>query len=357
MDSQWQTIARRIVHGLAVERGELVLVRDLSGHLEVLLETMLALEQAGATPLPELAPADYMERLWAEVPLDILGDWDRYRRGWMRQVHRILVLGGAQPDFGGVPAEGFRAWQRAEQQLTAIEEERRLPFLLVAVPTKRGARQLGLDLHSLQKILMPALAATVEELRSEIDRVLTAARSQGKILIHTGGDHELSLMHGDRRWLSDDGHIDPTDRAQGGIVSNLPAGSIYTTVLEDQTEGTLWLPKAGPAVEVLLHFETGRIAHIEAVTGADSLAEELDRHSGEPRRVGHIGIGLNPYLERPIGWTLVDEHVHGFLFISLGENRYMAGENPSSLNADYAIPGATLSVDGRTIVSNGKVVV
>ena len=53
---------------------------------------------------------------------------------------------------------------------------------------------------------------------------------------------------------------------------------------------------------------------------------------------------------------MVDEHIHGSLFIALGENRYMGGQNESSLNVDYALAGVTLKVDGQIIVSEGKIV-
>lgn len=136
---------------------------------------------------------------------------------------------------------------------------------------------------------------------------------------------------------------------------NLPSGSVYTTVRESATQGSLWLPQAGQAREVVLHFVEGRIVAIDAASAGDWLAAMHDRHSGEPRRVSHIGIGLNPYLAQTIGWTLVDEHQHGSVFIALGENRYLGGQNASSLNVDYAIPGATVLVDDRLIVAQGRV--
>ena len=241
--------------------------------------------------------------------------------------------------------------------MTTIEEERRLPYLLVAIPTAEGAQQLNLTQKDLEEILMPALGAGVEELQVEIGRVLSAAHQGQAITIYSGEDHVLHLEHGDRVWLSDDGYIDEKDRRQGAIVSNLPAGSIYTTVMEEKTQGSLWLPKAGEATEVVFHFVDGRIVDIEAASGADLLGRELDGHAGEPRRVSHIGLGLNPYLHRPIGWTMVDEHIHGCLFIALGENRYMGGQNTSSLNVDYALTDATLKVDNRTIILKGKVAV
>jgi hypothetical protein len=44
---------------------------------------------------------------------------------------------------------------------------------------------------------------------------------------------------------------------------------------------------------------------------------------------------------------LADEHIHGSLFIALGENRYMGGQNASSLNKDYAL---------RLSIPNGELV-
>jgi leucyl aminopeptidase (aminopeptidase T) len=97
-----------------------------------------------------------------------------------------------------------------------------------------------------------------------------------------------------------------------------------------------------------------RIVAIEAAHGADALARWLDGHTGEPRRVSHIGVGLNPHLRTPIGWTLVDEHIAGVLFLALGENRYMGGQNASSLNHDFALFDASLWVDDFLVVSKGE---
>ncbi len=357
MGKTWLKLARRMVQGLGVQPGELIQVRDAAGRLDVLLETSLSVELAGATPLPQLMPADYLQRLWTDAPRDYLANWDQHRQGWLKQTDRVLVLGCANPDLSHVPQNAFAAWRQAVHRLTAAEEERRLPVLLVAIPTEMRARQLSLSLEALEDVLLPALGASVEELQREIGRVLEAVKGGQVITIRSGDNHELRLKHGDRAWLNDDGYIEVDDQLRGGIASNLPAGSIYATFIEGETQGRLWLPQAGAATDVVLHFDAGRIFEIEAASGADALNAELDSHSGEPRRVSHVGLGLNPYLSQPIGWTLVDEHIHGHLFVSLGENRYMGGQNESSLNVDYSIPGATLMVDDRVIVSEGQVVI
>jgi leucyl aminopeptidase (aminopeptidase T) len=356
MESPWAELGRRIVSGLDVRPGELVLVRDHAGNAELLHETLLAIELAGATPLPDLLPAAYIERLLAGADPAHLAAHDHHRAVWLRQADRIAVLGGAAPDFAAAPAAALDAFQAADERLTEIEEARRLPFLVAAIPTPARARQLGVSSAELEAHMLPALLVPPAEIRAEIERMLAASAGADTLTIRTEGGHELRMARAGRPWLFDDGMIDEADRARGAIVSNLPAASIYTTVLEDSAEGSIYLERTGRARGAVLHFRAGRVAAIEAAEGADALAAFLDGFSGEPRRISHIGLGLNPRLRRPIGWTIVDEHVYGALFLALGENRYMGGENISALNIDYALAGATLLAGERALVERGEVV-
>lgn len=350
----WPIIAQRIVRGVGVRNDELILVRDDTGRFDLLQELLLAIEKSGATPLVHLTPVSYMERLWRTASARYLENWDQHRQEWVKQADRIIVLSGPQPDLTIVPEEAFRTWHEAEHRLTMIEEERQIPYLMVGIPTERHAQQLGMSLAELEKIVLPALQTPIDQLQDRISRILGAARNGTEMVILSGENCELHLKLGDRPWLSDDGYIDEEDRAQGAIVSNLPSGSIYTTVLEEQTEGTLWLPQAAGAQDVILTFSNGRVSHITAAAGAEQLEAMFAQHEGEPRRIGHIGIGLNPKLTRPIGWTVVDEHILGYLFISFGENHYMGGQNESTLNVDFALPNATLLVNNRPLVKDGK---
>lgn len=355
MDISWGQIGRRIVSGLGVQRGELVAVRDNVGRLEVLLEVLLEIELRGATPLVQHVPPDYMRRFLSQVPPDILSEWDQHRAAWAEQQDRVLVLTSTEPGFEGVPRASLRVWQEAVARLTELEEQRPRPYLLVAIPTAARAAQLDMSEDELEAILLPALAASTRELQGEIERALALARGGGQMVLHSGEGHVLRLEQGDRPWLSDDGYIDRADRQRGASASDLPAGAIYTTVIEEETEGSVWLPEAGGARDAVLTFRGGRVEEIEAASGAAALRALFERHSGEPRRVSHIGVGLNPYLHEPIGWTLVDAHVHGQVFIAFGENRYMGGKNASSLGIEFALPGATLEVGERAVVAKGVV--
>ncbi len=357
MNSQWPQLAQRIIQGLDVQTGEIIQVRGDPGPYEFLFEIQLAIEAAGATPLLELFPSNYLRRLWAGAPLGYLSNWDQHRAGWLKGVDRVVMFMWPPTETNSVPKEKIEAWGKATGRLSAIEDELRLPILVVFFPTEAWAGALGVPYARLESILLPALLASPQELRIEATRLLEAIGNRQELAIHTGDGCDLRFQQGDRSWLIDDGVIDLQDRQRGAIVSNLPAGSIYTTVLESETQGSLWLPKAGDATEVTFFFRDGRIMEIQAANGAEQLRNWIFSHSGEPGRVSHVGIGLNPYLKESTGWNiLVDEHVHGALFLALGDNRYMGGQNASSLNTDFAIQRASFSANGTKIVTKGDII-
>lgn len=344
-----QQIAQRIVHGIQAQPGEVIQIADRTGRADWLYELFLALEKVGATPILDIEPPTFSRWLLTEATLDEVQRFGRHRVTSMQRADRVINLSSGFLDMTESKAALLATWRGIAEEVTAIEESRRLPVLVVAIPTAVQASRLGLSLDALEAHLLPALAISAEETQQSIQQALATAQDGQHLVIRSGADCVLTMQHGNRTWLTDDGVIDEADRQRGAVVSNLPAGSIYTTVVEGETTGTLYVPRFGAATEVILHFAQGRIVHIDAATGAAELAAWLDSHSGEPRRISHIGLGLNPTLHHPIGWTLVDEHIQGALFLALGENRYMGGKNVSSLNYDLALVGATLAVDGRAV--------
>lgn len=356
MTVSWSTVAQRIADALALQPGMLVQVSDRCGRPEVVAEVLLALEARGVTSIVEYLPPDYLRRLLDSTDPAHLGAWDRHRAAFLERVARLLVLGGDRAALDAAPHEALAAWQQATGRLVQIEEERRIPLVLAAVPTETRAIRLGMRLAELESIVLPAIAVSSADLRREIDRLIARVASADHITIGNPDGTTLKVDITGRRWLTDTGEI--TAEALAAPIQpviNLPAGSVYTTVVEESASGRLLLAQAGPARNATLTFEAGRVTSIDAAEGSDALAALFDRHSGEPRRISHIGIGLNPRLHQTIDWELVDEHRHGSLFVAFGENRYLGGQNASSLNIDFVLPAASLFANDHLIVDSGQV--
>ncbi|WP_298816007.1 aminopeptidase [Chloroflexus sp.] len=356
-ESLWDQLATRLVDALGAQRGELIEVRDEAGNQRLLHAVLLALESIGAEPLAHILPAPHVERLLATTTPELLAERDRRREVWLQQVDRSLTLIGAQPDLSRVAPEALQTFAAACNRLAALREERRIPQAIAAIPTIGKAAQLGISHEELELRVMPALLAKPAQLVTKCERVIAALSNARALTITSGPGYELRAQLHAQPWVRDVGRIEGTADHNGAIVTNLPAGSLYTTISAESVEGDLFLPVAGPARAAHFHFRNGRVTQIEAASGGEQLAALLDQQSGEPRRIGVIGIGLNPYLRQSIGWTMVDKHVQGALFIGMGERRYPGGAIAHPLTIDFTTTAASLRADEQVILEHGQLVV
>ncbi|HEU4899444.1 MAG TPA: aminopeptidase [Actinomycetota bacterium] len=352
MTGLWRQVAARAVDGIDPPPGGLVVVRDRCGRPEPLWAVTVELERRGVTALAEIVPDPVLVEVLATTPPERLEGWSRHRAALLESANGVVSLAATLPPLEQVPQRAAEAWLRGRAAMHAVEARRGLPFMVLAVPTARLARDLGRPLGQLDQAAVPAMAAPLAELRSDIGAALALVAEAETLVLETPGCR-LVLHRGDRVWLSDDGQIAPEDRARGAVVSNLPAGSVYTTVLEDRTEGSVRLSAVNQARDVVLTFHAGRVVDIQAARDASAVRELLDRHTGDSGRVGHVGFGLNRHIPAETGWSLLDHHRAGAVFLALGENRYMGGVNASTLNEDFLVAQPTLSAADHLVVDQG----
>ncbi len=345
--SLWDQLARRLVDAIGAQRGELIEVRDEAGNQRLLHAILWAIESVGAEPLVQILPPNNVERLLTTVPAAILAERDRRRAEWLCQVERSLTLIGAQPDVQTAPVEARRVFTEVSDRLAAIRAERRIPQVIAAIPTIGKAAQLGISHEELELRMMPALLVEPTDLAIQGERIASMVETATAITITSGADCELRMRRSAQPWLRNFGRLETVSDRPDQSVINVPAGALTTTVDEESVEGTLFLPVAGPARAVRLTFAQGQLIQIEAASGGEQLTDLLNRTS---RRMRLIGIGLNPHLCQPLGWSIVDKHIQGAIFTA-----FTAGNAYHSwLNIDVATTSASLRADDRLIVAEGK---
>ncbi|MGD9996456.1 MAG: hypothetical protein AB7L17_13795 [Ilumatobacteraceae bacterium] len=320
-------VARRIVAALPTATG-MVLVRDRCGRDEIVDAVVGACVGRGLDPVVERVSNEVLRELIGSRSPAELAMWDVERAAVAEQVDGLIVLGGWPADLDGLPAASVAAWSAAVGRVESALEGRHVPTVVCAIPTMYVADRLGTTAQQLDERVLPSLLVPDSDLRADIDRLVTLLRSSATVRVDTSAG-SLHLQRGGRPVMTDDGVIDDADIAAGAVVSNLPAGSLYWTVIEHATRGAIALTDGS-----VLEFDgDGRVRD--------------GRYAGE--RVSHVGIGTNPKVSGEIGWTIVDEHRPGAVFLALGENRYMGGENESAINVDL-MPDSPTVVFGETIV-------
>jgi leucyl aminopeptidase (aminopeptidase T) len=103
-----------------------------------------------------------------------------------------------------------------------------------------------------------------------------------------------------------------------------------------------------------LVFDKGVLISMTATNDASSLQERYDGASGARNRFGFIDIGLNDQTRLPVGsgrvvWTAPGSIVFGF-----GDNRGFGGDNKSNFAFVAQIGGATMTVDGKPVITAGR---
>ena len=326
-------VAQRVVDALPDVSGT-VLVRDRCGRGEVVEAVVDECRRRGLDPIVEHVSNDRLREIIGSASPDELARWDLDRADLIRSVNGLIVLGGWLADLAGLPTGSVDAWVAAVGRVERALELRNVPTVVVAVPTEYVADRLGIGLVELEARVLPGLLMSAASLSDRVASLVSALEATSEVEVVTEAG-TLNVERGRRPLMVDDGMIDAADVACGAVVSNLPAGSLYWTVIEDATRGDV-----GLADGTVLRFDaSGRVA--------DGL------YVGE--RVSHLGIAVNPLVTGTIGWTIVDEHRSGAVFLALGENRYMGGDNESAINVDLMPASPTVVVDGTVLVHDGVV--
>src|SRR5262249_60595886 len=94
-------------------------------------------------------------------------------------------------------------------------------------------------------------------------------------------------------------------------------------------------------VGIELEFENGRVIAARASEGEEYLRAMLDLDPGA-RKLGELGLGLNPGIQRFTGSILYDEKIGGTVHLALGRSYpETGGINDSALHWDLIIDTRT----------------
>ncbi|MFQ5855885.1 MAG: aminopeptidase [Anaerolineae bacterium] len=161
------------------------------------------------------------------------------------------------------------------------------------------------------------------------------------------------------------GNVDAGIYREPGAWGNLPGGEAYCVPLEGTAEGIIVVP-GGWHMELdqrlELEFQAGLLVDIR---GGGRVGEEL-RHILRPgadeepfrsrRNLGELGIGTNPNAQR-IDITLEAEKIKGTVHMACGDNAHMGGQVSSDYHQDFLVPQASVWLDGKPLMENGRLLV
>ncbi len=228
----------------------------------------------------------------------------------------------------------------------------------LALVTKPRAKVYGFNFAKWSKMMQAAASVDYQKL-ARTGRALRDTLKDARTIEVTGpGQTNLSFDVSGRKWFLSDGVVDEEDIENGDFNDQLPAGSLTVAPLEDTAGGHITFnagtPRMGRQVKGLqLTFEDGKVTEFKGNSSTEAVRKNWEAGTGDKDNIGLFGIGFNPKAEA--GYT-INNVAYGAVSIGVGGNGPLGGKNrPGSFILD-SMTGATVKVDGRTMLQKGKFV-
>lgn len=228
-------------------------------------------------------------------------------------------------------------------------------WILTWYPTGAMAQEARMSLAELRQFYFDACLVDYDKMAKELKK-LEAIMDKGKE-IHVVG--QMTDLH-----VGIEGRL--AELCAGEC--NIPDGECFLAPVTTGVNGQVYfeIPTLAYGHEVggiHLEFKDGKVVNAHAERGDDDLQKMLDTDEGA-RYLGEFAIGANFSITRGMLNTLFDEKIGGTIHMALGmayKDRRGGGENESGIHwdlvKDMRLPGSVLTIDGRVVLKEGRLLV
>jgi aminopeptidase len=367
-DKDYGELAGRIVKTSAgVKPGDVVVVAG--GKHDVALMEALAIEAAKAGGLVTMfLDSDKYERaFYTEVPEKYLEQQPTFFAEWLKHMNVFIGLPGVEDPkatFGDVPQERFAKASKAGQVVTDALNASGVRAAFVGYPTQSDAAVNQLDFATYQKVFWDAVGADYHTVSQEGNKLKQMLQGAKTVRVTSPSGTDLTFSLGDRPIFVDDG-IMTEERAKSQLAVtrfvSLPGGTVFLAPIETSANGKVVVPRDQcqfkPVTGESFSFSQGRLENYKAETNGQCFAEIMAAYTGPKDVFASFQIGLNPaakVMENPGDYR--PGYAGGLVYINVGDNHLLGGSNmvPGGGGSGFPIVNATVAIDGKTVVQDGK---
>ena len=229
--------------------------------------------------------------------------------------------------------------------------------------TDSRARKWGVSKPRWTRALLEACLADPKEITKSGRRLARALTGTKKVRIthRSGTDLEVALAGVPPRIY--DGYPHPRNRiySEYDMMANFPDGRLRVALDAKTAEGRIvathrsydevWFPwtiYSGGTFE----FSDGKLTSFSFQEGGAEFARQYARGKAGKDRTGSISIGLHPTMNNV---PYLEDRERGCLQLAVGRNAHLRGTNSSDFKGALVLAGAEISVDGRPVVRDGKI--
>ena len=358
----YEELAKRVVKdALNVDSNDVVTVTTWDHTIDVANAMVVECFKQGADAMMSLWTDEYYYAMLRELSEESLGVCSEICEMFTEtETATINMFGPKNPEgLKSLPNPKLNAWVEAERKAhypRGVERKIRNVNLPFAMMTLERAKVYGFDLGKWKGAVNGALTQDLTKLKEKGRRLAAVLENAHTVHLTAPKGTDLVFELGKRPVRADDGIIDDEDVRKKSLDAQLPAGSVLTTIPETSGNGRVAfdrpLQSMGLNVEgIEWEFKDGKVASMKARKNAEAISKQFDAASGDKDRIGWLQIGLNA----KAGYDyLMDQIVEGAVQIGIGDNEYFGGKNTASFGMPATLSKATLEIDGKVIVKDGR---
>jgi leucyl aminopeptidase (aminopeptidase T) len=367
-ESTRRTLARNLLRSsLRLKRGENLIIETWSATLPWARSMVLEARILGARPLLWLEDEPTYWSAVEQAPASSLGQPGSHEFAALKEAHAFICLSGpldTSREDSRPPRLVLRE-QAADHEFFRLIQKygvRTVRWDLGRTSASR-ARSYGVSLATWRKELIEATSVDSQTLRRDGRRIALALQKGKDVEItHPNGTH-LRLRLAGRKPVVDDGVLDEADVRAGNVWTVVPSGVTTVTLDETYAEGNLVgntptvmfvQDRETPLRPGTWTFHAGRLVQYEFDGREEGFPRAFPKLPDGKGRPGILSIGLNPCISSiPV---LLDQE-RGTVNLAIGRNSFFGGKTHTPrFTAHQAVRGATLKVDGKTLVEEGRLV-
>jgi leucyl aminopeptidase (aminopeptidase T) len=358
-------IARRLVAAAGLHEGDLVMVWGGTRDFALLEELVLQARASGAETILTLTSQKIERDGYTKVP-------ERFDSRppvlWLKMADTITALFSVDADIDPSIYADISPARRAARSEAGNVVGQRLRDRKVRIvnlgnglyPNDANARLYGIPRAELERVFWAAVAVEPARLEAGAAAIRKALESGRELRITHPNGTDLRMSVAGRKVIVSDGAISAEEAKLGGISSTvaLPAGEVMVTPVPGTAVGrVVGAPDTAVGKELLdwtLTFEKGRLVSMTGRGGGFAPLKARYEAAGSGKDVfAFVDFGINPALQLPANVRQQNTMPAGMVTVWFGDNSWLGAENDCAYGNWTALPGATVTVDGKPIVEKG----
>ncbi len=362
----YEALAQKLVNQCAaIREGEFVVISGGPKDLELMEDIAVNVRKVGGLPLVIFGSDRLNRRLWTDVP-------EKYdtqsREPWVKfaslfSAEISVSYNEDEALLADISADRQTAVGKADAVINAVLQKNNYRAVNLGnglYPTDQLAQRYGLTKDELSRIFWDCVNIDYSELQKTCESVKSALAGGKEVRITNPNGTDLKVRIEGRPVLFSDGVISAEDMKKGYAACQiyLPAGEVYFTPVAGTAEGKIIIDRdffEGKEVTgMTMVFKAGKLMSISGKSGFDRIKAFYDAAGPGKDEFALVDIGVNPKLGEGSGSRILNYVRAGMITVGIGNNVWAGGSNNTPFAFQGYLSGCTLTVDGKALLENGK---